>query len=441
MRTLKNRNMKLCAMFVSSLVIVSWMYIHRNVDYTNCPGPEVKVFEQQGLHGVIVTADPERNQFAKESSQERNSSEVSIMMWRAKYVHKMCEQIIWNASYVHARTPVFFYSKPNGLLACKSPKTGSTFMGALIRALNQPSINKVSGMFLLGRNKIHNGLHEVWDILAAEPIKQSTLTVMITRDPYSRLFSTFVDKYFLLGRLGRELATHLKRGFREDRNNEYCGYDITFQEFLDYIVFLAQSMKELNEHMVPVAQLCDVCNMKYDLICRQESLSEGITEVLRLTKNVTSSRLNAIRQSINTTSPYASMLSLISSQIFDYNNHRQDCPNQLSFMRKMWKTFQVQGLVNSVIKFPEEIFSGFLFVEKEAQAITSASLQVIQSNPLSKKQRQQQRLTALTIAYRNIRWQTIVNLQKVFKLDFLLFGYSNYPPIIYNITRTTNGYI
>ncbi|XP_021379333.1 uncharacterized protein LOC110466863 isoform X1 [Mizuhopecten yessoensis] len=440
MRTLKNRHMKLCAMFVLSLVIVSWMYIHRNADYMNCPCPEVELFKQQGGHGVIVTADPERKQFEKESSQERNSSEVSIIMWRAKYVHKMCEQIIWNASYVHARTPVFFYSKPNGLLACKSPKTGSTFMGALIRALNQPSIDKVSGMFLLGRNKIHNGLHEVWDILAAEPIKQSTLTGMITRDPYSRLFSTFVDKYFLLGRLGRELATYLKRGFREDRN-KYCGYDITFQEFLDYVVFLAQSMKELNEHMVPVSQLCDVCNMKYDLICRQESLSESISEVLRLTKNVTSSRLNAIRKSINTTSPYASMHSLISSHIFDYNNHRQDCPNQLSFMRKMWKAFQVQGLVNSVIKFPEGIFARFLFVEKEAHAITSAILQVIQSNPLSKKQRQQQRLSALTIAYRNIRWQTIFNLQKVFKLDFLLFGYSNYPPDMYNITQTTNGYI
>ncbi|XP_021379358.1 uncharacterized protein LOC110466875 isoform X2 [Mizuhopecten yessoensis] len=440
MTTLKNRNRKFCAMFVLSLVILYWMYIHRNVGYTKCPCPEVEPLEQQCGHELIATADSERKQFEKESSQERNSSEVSIMRWRAKNVHKMCEQIIWNASYVHARTPVFFYSKQNGLLACKSPKTGSTFIGSFIRALNQPSKNNVSDMFLLGRNKIHNGLNEVSGKLAAERIKQSTLTVMITRDPYSRLFSTFVDKYFLLGRLGRELASHLKRGFRED-SNKYCGYDITFQEFLDYVVFLAQSMKELNEHMVPVSQLCDVCNVKYDLICRQESLSEGISEVLRLTKNITSSRLNAIRQSTNTTSPYVSMHSLIPSHIFDYNNHRQDCPNQLSFMRKMWKAFQIQGLVNSVIKFPEEIFSRFLFIEKEAHAIISAILQVIQSNPLSKKQRQQQRLTALNNAYRNIRWETIFNLQKVFKLDFLLFGYSNYPPIMNNITQTTNGYV
>ena len=78
---------------------------------------------------------------------------------------------------------------------------------------------------------------------AAKPIRESTLKVMTAHDPYSRLFSAFVDKYLLLGRLARKLAIHLKRGFKDGRNS-YCWYDFTFQEFLDYVVFLAENMKE-----------------------------------------------------------------------------------------------------------------------------------------------------------------------------------------------------
>ncbi|XP_060079475.1 uncharacterized protein LOC132558875, partial [Ylistrum balloti] len=330
---------------------------------------------------------------------------------------------------IKARTPVFFYSKYNGLLACKSPKAGSTLLGALVRALTRKSDNEVFDMFLLGRNEIHNGLNEVFGPMTAKVIKESALTVMVTRDPFSRLYSTFIDKYFLLGRLGREIATHLKRGFKEE-NEDYCGYDVTFQEFLDYVVYLAENMVEMNEHMVPVAQLCDVCNIKYDLVCRQENLTQGAEEVLRLTNNVTSSRLDAMRKSM--TSKYASVFTLVSSHLFDYNNNRQDCPNKMIFMAKMWKTFAIQGLVNSGLDFPEHIFSQFSFVAREAHNITSAILQVTKSKPLSKVNRRLQRLKFLSEAYRDIRWQTIAKLQKVYYLDFLLFGYSKLPPTYYS---------
>ena len=84
--------------------------------------------------------------------------------------------------------------------------------------------------------------------------------------------------------------------------------------------------------MVPISQLCDVCNIKYDLISRQESLSENVQEILRQTNNIPSSRLSAIQKSMNTAS---SMLSLVSSHIFHYNNNHHDCPNRMLFMEQM----------------------------------------------------------------------------------------------------------
>ncbi|XP_033754905.1 carbohydrate sulfotransferase 10-like isoform X1 [Pecten maximus] len=346
------------------------------------------------------------------------------MTWRARFVHGMCQQVNWNTTLINGRTPVFFFSKPTGLLACKAPKTGSTLLGALVRAINLPSEKNVSNVFQLGRNTIHDGMDELRG-LTSNLLRETSLRVMVTRDPYSRLYSAFIDKYFLLGRLGRELAAYLKHGFKEV-NDSYCGYDVTFQEFLDYVVYLAQNKVEMNEHMVPIAQLCDVCSMRYDLICRQEHLTQGTEEILKMITNLSRDRLGTIRKSLK--SQQTSLLSLVASHIFDYNYNRQDCPNKLYFSAKMWKTFQIQGLVHSDLDFHEHVFSPFSFTDKEASNMTSAILQVIQSKPLTKEGRKRQRMKYLSEAYRDIRWQTIVNLQKVYQLDILLFGYSSYPP-------------
>ncbi|XP_069107956.1 carbohydrate sulfotransferase 11-like [Argopecten irradians] len=347
------------------------------------------------------------------------------MRRRAQYINNTCQQLDWTKHVINGRTPVYFYSQHASLLVCKAPKTGSTLLGAVVRAINLFNENNVSTIFQLGRNDIHKGLDEVRDQLITEEIIRTRSHVMVTRDPYSRLFSTFIDKYFLLGRLGRELALYVKRGFKESKGT-YCGYDYTFQDFLDYIVYLAKTNLEVNEHMVPISQLCDVCRERYDLIGSQEHLNEATEEILKLVSNVTNTRLDMIRKSIK--SKQSSLLSLVSSHIFDYNNNRPDCPDKNAFSAKMWKTFQIQGIVHAELDFPTHVFSPFSFHEEEARNMTSAILQEIRRKPLSQQEHKKQRLKYLSQAYRGIRWQTIVKIQHIYKLDILLFGYSMFPP-------------
>ncbi|XP_069106020.1 uncharacterized protein [Argopecten irradians] len=423
---------------ISILAIVSlpfWIYIYR---YIYCQEEAITL---QDKHELIQNQHSDLNKFYRrptltmdligerllQTSLGHHSPVNLNMTEKARYVNRMCRHINWQKRTVKSRHPVFFFSEQAGLLACKAPKTGSTLIGALFRAINMSGEKNVSKVFQLGRNKIHKGLDEIRDQLITEDIIESTSHVMVTRDPYSRLYSAFIDKYFLLGRLGRDLAIHLKRGFKEG-NGTYCGYDYTFQDFLDYVIHLATNMVEMNEHMVPVSQLCDVCNVRYDLISSQEKLTKDTDQILKLIKTVSIDRLEVIRKSIK--SQQSTLLSLVSSYIFDYNNNKNDCPDKMAFSAKLWKTFQVQGIVHSELVFPENEFSQFSFHEREAANMTSAILTQIKYKPLSSPERDLQRRRYLVKAYSGITWPTIAKLQNIYRLDIALFGYPSYPPTI-----------
>ncbi|ETE57202.1 Carbohydrate sulfotransferase 14, partial [Ophiophagus hannah] len=71
------------------------------------------------------------------------------------------------------------------------------------------------------------------------------------------------------------LANEIKALFRKD--NKFTGA-VTFQEFVNYVV--TRSNEHLDVHWKPMFQLCDPCNIHYDILGKYETLEEDANHTL-----------------------------------------------------------------------------------------------------------------------------------------------------------------
>lgn len=98
------------------------------------------------------------------------------------------------AKYHHVSTNVTFYHWKN-LNYCKVPKCGSTFWMQVFLTLEK--IKSVEDVFGSGRNKYHTiamNKTSTWDHVSSNDV-----IFHVTRNPYSRLYSVYIDKIYLPG--------------------------------------------------------------------------------------------------------------------------------------------------------------------------------------------------------------------------------------------------
>ena len=105
---------------------------------------------------------------------------------------------------------------------------------------------------------------------------------VFVRDPLKRLVSAYRNKFlrknpYFHKRYGRRIA---KRYRNTDSNIKHNGSDITFTEFLQYVG--DSNLEDMNPHWMPISELCQLCQMKYDFIGSFEKLREDSERVLRL---------------------------------------------------------------------------------------------------------------------------------------------------------------
>ncbi|XP_033753292.1 carbohydrate sulfotransferase 9-like isoform X2 [Pecten maximus] len=342
-----------------------------------------------------------------------------ILESRRAVVQKICAKEFNSSVKTVGRAPIFFYSKSAKMTCCKAPKTGSSFWGTVVLAIE--SQKKSDDAFHINRNSVH-GRNEI-GLGTFVNASRHSLSVMVSRDPFTRLFSAYVDKYFLLGQLGRRIQSALKKGpFR--MNGGICGYDVSFSDFLNYVTDMALKGVDLNEHFMPVVKLCDPCKLHYDVISKQESLTKDTKHVLGLLKFSDTKKMdiqNSLKKGLKNT-----VYSLVSSYLTDYKIYRSDCPDRVSHFEKVWKTLQVQGYVSTKADFPRREFQKMRLFD--ADAITLLILKEVERFPLSKEEKTLQRQSAVSIAYADVGPEAIAKIRKVYKMDFLLFGYDMTPP-------------
>ncbi|OWF36691.1 Carbohydrate sulfotransferase 14 [Mizuhopecten yessoensis] len=327
-------------------------------------------------------------------------------------------------------TRTFFYSKTARFGVCKAPKTGCSFMAKFFFAL-EPQMSVVKA-FTMDRYEVHSGAYEYDEDFMFKTLKKKrAFTAVVSRDPFTRLFSAYIDKVFLIGKLNKKFGLTLRSRLYATQE-ESCGYDISFQGFLDQVVAMAAN-GEYDEHWLPVSNLCNPCHLRYDFICKTETLDSDLYQIVEQL-NLSEERKEAIKNSIATEKENKNeVMSLIKTTMYDHRRFKRECPNVLDLMEKTWKSLQIRGYIHEASPFPRERFwttrKGKLKVGKiNDEDLINIVYEEFLNRPLTPKQMTRQRHRSLVRAYLNIKPDTISKIQKVFEYDFFLFNYGLEPP-------------
>ena len=119
----------------------------------------------------------------------------------------------------------------------------------------------------------------------------SYFTFLFVREPLERLVSAYRDKLF------EDPYYHVDidivRQYRpHDYNASIKRYNITFAEFVSYVLNERAAGHTLDRHWIPQSELCHVCKYRYDFIGHQETLQQDADFVVSKLK----SRISDARQ-------------------------------------------------------------------------------------------------------------------------------------------------
>ncbi|KAM4690849.1 carbohydrate sulfotransferase 14 [Rhinophrynus dorsalis] len=100
---------------------------------------------------------------------------------------------------------------------------------------------------------------------------------MFVRDPMERLLSAYRNKFGEIKEYQQKYGVEIIKRYRKHPGVS-AGDDVTFSEFLQYL--LDEDTEKMNEHWMPVYNLCQPCAVKYDFIGSYERLREDANYVL-----------------------------------------------------------------------------------------------------------------------------------------------------------------
>ncbi|XP_068107774.1 carbohydrate sulfotransferase 14 [Hyperolius riggenbachi] len=116
--------------------------------------------------------------------------------------------------------------------------------------------------------------------LSVEQINQrlkNYFKFMFVRDPMERLLSAYRNKFGEIKEYQQRYGLEIVKRYR--KNPEMSkGDDVTFSEFLQYL--LDEDVEKMNEHWMPIYNLCQPCAVHYDFIGSYERLQEDANAVL-----------------------------------------------------------------------------------------------------------------------------------------------------------------
>ncbi|XP_056402826.1 carbohydrate sulfotransferase 14 [Hyla sarda] len=100
---------------------------------------------------------------------------------------------------------------------------------------------------------------------------------LFVRDPLERLLSAYRNKFGEIKEYQQRYGMEIVRRYRKDPTGSK-GDDVTFSEFVRYL--LDEDVEKMNEHWMPISNLCQPCAVPYQYIGTYERLRQDASQVL-----------------------------------------------------------------------------------------------------------------------------------------------------------------
>ena len=247
----------------------------------------------------------------------------------------------------------------------------------------------------------------------------------MSRNPYSRLYSAYIDKIYLGLRFLQTFKSILNDVPHTDIK---CPTDITFDDFLRFVVKSAKKNSTMNPHWAPIFSLCLPCEVNQYRLVKQESFSRDV-ECIMKELNIEPSKYNMMIEALHDHRIEATLPGIVETVYAKHYSKENflSCIGWVGVAKRIWKSFQIQGYIDENIKFPVE-----KFVSEEQYAngayLTELILETTKRCPLTKQSSKMQRQQALASAYMTVSQETISDIKYIYQEDFLLYGYDDNPP-------------
>ncbi|XP_060573914.1 uncharacterized protein LOC132731710 [Ruditapes philippinarum] len=312
------------------------------------------------------------------------------------------------------------FNRNKSLLFCPIYKVGTTFWRRVLMIERERKYSKLINPYDLPFDREYPSTKLIW----RENATNEVYKVLFTRDPFNRLFSFFVDKMlapnpFFWKSVGVKVAV-LTRGIKMENFRSVCGHDISFSEFIKYVIYTLETRRNIDPHWVEMNKNCHPCEIKYNFVGKMEEFQEDSIQILTklgLTKMVlflnTSGKDAAVDDAIKDTL----------NQPFSFHTKYKSCVSFKDALLRAWKKLQIRGLIGNDTLDVRHINETTTTLN---DMIKRAHLSRHMSSSIMRKQIKDE-------MYRKF-WSTvprgdIQKLQKLYAVDFELFGYENYPDI------------
>ncbi|GFN94836.1 carbohydrate sulfotransferase [Plakobranchus ocellatus] len=333
----------------------------------------------------------------------------------------------------------------HNLMYCPVGKVGSSYFTRLMISLgmHRDAEGRVVSPYTIpiteaGRNRCAN-LNTLRLPGQKLTFLQKAELLVFGRDPYRRLFSAWLDKLYspnpFFWKHWGESAILLDKGFLQYGGHASCAADVTFQQFVRLVVH-DKGLHTSDVHLRPVAEECRMCDLHYTLIGKIETTSNDL-DLLASRINVTMTFHH--EQSYKTAAAVDTVLDAVGGA-FSWRHDILRCGISLDRMgRSIWRKLQIRGVFGSSEPYP--------FKPKEldqnmpAERFIAACRNAISRSTNRERLRKQKDVT-LVEAYSQLTEKDLVNIQRVYSKDFLLFGYDQKPDLLFhnrNKTVATNA--
>ncbi|KAH3807646.1 hypothetical protein DPMN_135994 [Dreissena polymorpha] len=330
-----------------------------------------------------------------------------------------------------------------GICTCIVPKAASTNVKRLLLSFEYPE--KAELFRKMPGNMIHAANFDEGTTCS----DRISFSFLISRDPYQRLWSAYVDKVFLekFDSLAIMLDTVFVRNVKKSSlqmngmshslvahartNGFFCNVGhASFEHFLMYVT----KTTSLDPHVLPVSLMCDPCKHPVNYVFQQENLQNDVKYLYKYVKTIFKNQTdvqislsdyvgeNGIENLVQT---YQHAWKARLSQ----NQCKVDSATYDSIWKRLWEGLKYLGIIDEKLPFMPELFRGRGTILKSPEKIVrDFKLEDNAVVVLSADDWMKQRHKFIVNAYKGVRKSVLNRIRELFQLDFEMFGYSTEPP-------------
>ncbi|XP_033742607.1 carbohydrate sulfotransferase 11-like [Pecten maximus] len=334
---------------------------------------------------------------------------------------KSVYQVIPTFGFIKDRN--LWYDSKNNFIYCMVEKIGSKFWRRVFHLLNHPEYRDLYSIpSYLVRNDELPTLRN-FSIQNSTKIINSANKAMFVREPYARAFSGYVDKlyslnYYYMQALGRGIIKALRKN--ATAASLACGHDLTFTEFIRYIVGMKQRNLHgrIDVHFSQIYTHCLPCELNYDFVGTMENFDEDASFLISKLQLFKNTPVELSQNASVTLSIY-----LVLNDTFSLRQKMAHCMPQREMISRAWRTLQMRGLINPEAPVPTQRNVTIDTLYREAVKVSEPS------------RVSEYRRKSLIETYGTLNEQLLEKFREYVLPDCKLFGYDDRPSFLFNRWR------